>query len=160
MTRVRRKRVHKNNKEFRKSIRTRRRPRDLDQIYEDIHDPAKNQKMTNQPEDEDLPGLGQFYCLECARYFEGPDHLSKHKLSKQHKQRVRELKDEPYTHEEAEAAAGMGRAIKSPSQVNRPLGVTPLLAGLGAATPASVLASLNTAAPTAPPQSDDHMSHN
>lgn len=37
--------------------------------------------------------------------------LGEHKRSKLHKQRVKELKDIPYSHKEADNAAGMGSYI-------------------------------------------------
>lgn len=44
----------------------------------------------------------------CSRFFVDKFTLSEHQRSKQHKQRVRELKTTPYSHEEADKAAGMG----------------------------------------------------
>ena len=43
--------------------------------------------------------------------------MKEHKRSKQHKQRVKELKVPPYSHEESERAAGMGSYIKPVSTV-------------------------------------------
>lgn len=65
MGRLRRSRVHKNIKDNKKSFRTRRRKKDLDQIHQDLK-PEKAAKLLSQDVDPDLPGLGQFYCLECA----------------------------------------------------------------------------------------------
>ena len=76
---------------------------------------------------EDLPGLGQFYCVECAKWFEGEHSLVQHRKGKPHKRRygstftmlrqdaktsadgsrLRALKDEPYTQKEADAATGL-----------------------------------------------------
>ena len=42
--------------------------------------------------------------------------LKEHKKSKQHKQRVKELKIPSYSHEESEHAAGMGSYHKPTSQ--------------------------------------------
>jgi hypothetical protein len=85
----RRSRVHKNNKAIKKAHRTRRRTKDilfivwlyllviageqnnlnlnelhLDQIHDDLR-PENVEKLKTQPLDVDLPGLGQFYCIEC-----------------------------------------------------------------------------------------------
>lgn len=39
-----------------------------DLIRADLDDPVKANKLLNeQPVDVDLPGLGQFYCIECDR---------------------------------------------------------------------------------------------
>ena len=79
--------------------------------------------------DDDLPGLGQFYCLECARHFDSNDTLDKHKLSKLHKRRwdycyhdidiitnliflrLKDVAQPQYSQEEADKAAGMGKQI-------------------------------------------------
>ncbi len=71
-------------------------------------------KLLNQPINEDLPGLGQFYCLQCAKYFVDKASLDHHTTGKNHKRRLKVLKDKPYTQEEAEAAAG-----KSNKQTNK-----------------------------------------
>ena len=36
---------------------------------------------------EDLPGLGRFYCIECAKWFESENNLVHHKRGKVHKRR-------------------------------------------------------------------------
>ena len=56
---------------------------------------------------EDLPGLGRWYCIECAMWFESETNFVKHAKGKPHKRRVRQLKEEPYTQKDAEAAAGL-----------------------------------------------------
>ena len=65
MGRLRKKKMHVNNKSIKKRYRTKRRTKDLDQIMEDM-EPAKAQKLAEQPRDQDLPGEGQHYCLHCA----------------------------------------------------------------------------------------------
>lgn len=62
---------------------------------------------TDQPIDFDLPGMGQHYCVECARYFISDHVLEQHTRTKKHKMRLKELKEEPYSQAEAEAAVGM-----------------------------------------------------
>ena len=76
---------------------------------------------------EDLPGLGKFYCIECAKWFESEYGMVKHRKGKNHKRRysgnalilletfrsgaylsrLRALRNEPYTQKEAEAAIGL-----------------------------------------------------
>ena len=65
MGRLRKKKMHVNDKSIKKKHRTRRRTKDLDQIAEDM-EPENAQKLTNQIRDQDLPGEGQHYCLHCA----------------------------------------------------------------------------------------------
>jgi len=87
--------------------KTRRRLRDLDQISEDLRSPKHLEQHKNTKAAEDLPGLGQFYCVECAKWFESEHSLVTHRKGSTHKRRVKALKDEPYTQKEAEAAIGL-----------------------------------------------------
>lgn len=64
-----------------------------------------------RPVDLDKPGMGQFYCLCCAKYFINEDAMQKHVKSKVHKQRLKIVAEPQYTQQEAEAAAGMAPAI-------------------------------------------------
>ncbi|KAG7196039.1 Bud site selection protein 20 [Scheffersomyces spartinae] len=90
-----------------KRYKTKRRTRDLDLIYNDISNKETIHKLKNQPLDETKPGLGQYYCIECAKYFEEQLSLDRHNKGKIHKRRVKELKARPYTPVEAEAAGGV-----------------------------------------------------
>jgi len=47
---------------------------------------------------EDLPGLGQHYCLTCARYMINDKAMAEHLKTKEHKKRFKIVKnDKPYT---------------------------------------------------------------
>jgi bud site selection protein 20 len=99
---VGRKRQHHRIRDNSRKARTRARTRDLDQIFDDIKKPLTFEQ------DTELPGLGQFYCHECARHFISLDSLTAHKSTKLHKKRVKVLLTEkPYTQKEADAAAGL-----------------------------------------------------
>ncbi|KAA6408959.1 MAG: C2H2 finger domain-containing [Lasallia pustulata] len=88
--------------------KTKRRTRDLDQVHADLRSPKHlAQHKTTKPA-EDLPGLGKWYCVECAKWFEGEHSLVQHRKGKNHKRRIRALRTEPYTQKEAEAAVGLG----------------------------------------------------
>ncbi|KAJ2900948.1 hypothetical protein IWW38_000323 [Coemansia aciculifera] len=117
MTRVRRKRMHCNNKELHQKYKSKRRTKDLDQIQEDLK-PENKQRLLSIPEDEDLPGLGQHYCVECSRYYIDERALGEHNRGREHKRRVRDLKVPAYTQKEAEAAVGLvtdnGRTLSTP----------------------------------------------
>ncbi|VDM62598.1 unnamed protein product [Angiostrongylus costaricensis] len=114
------------------SNKLKKRPgKDIDQIHEEMK-PNKAAKLLNQEVDLDLPGDGQFYCIECARYFIDEKTRRGHQKSKNgaqyfcfltvprninlattlvfklHKNRLRTLKEVPYTIKESEAAAGHG----------------------------------------------------
>jgi len=95
--------------------KTRRRLRDLDQISEDLRSPKHLEQHKSQKAVEDLPGLGQWYCIECAKYFESEHASTTHIKGSTHKRRVKALKDEPYTQKEAEAAIGL-RTDNGPRQ--------------------------------------------
>lgn len=87
--------------------KTKRRTRDLDLVHNDLATPELIRRLKNQPLDENLPGLGQYYCVHCAKYFEDQRSLDLHIRTKVHKRRVRALAARPYTPLEAEAAAGV-----------------------------------------------------
>lgn len=89
-----------------KRYKTKRRTRDLDLILNDLSSPDSIQKLKQQPEDENLPGLGQYYCIHCAKYFLDNTALKGHLRGKVHKRRVKELSVNPYTSLESEAATG------------------------------------------------------
>ncbi|KAJ2254285.1 hypothetical protein GGI13_002244 [Coemansia sp. RSA 455] len=118
MSRVRRKRMHCNNKELHQKYKSKRRTKDLDQIQEDLK-PENKQRLLSLPEDEDLPGLGQHYCVECSRYYVDERSLGEHNRGREHKRRVRDLKAPAYTQKEAEAAVGLvtdnGRTLSTPA---------------------------------------------
>ena len=101
-------------KKYKRGRDTKRRRRDVEQVFDDMT--KKEQLETAQPFDDDLPGCGQFYCVETARYFVDQKALDDHKKSRAYKRRVKELKEEtPFTQKDAEAAAGMtavSRAMK------------------------------------------------
>ncbi|KAH8653325.1 hypothetical protein BX600DRAFT_440409 [Xylariales sp. PMI_506] len=87
--------------------KTRRKTRDLDQIKADLLSPKHLAQWKETKASEDLPGLGRWYCVECAKWFETESSLVIHRKGKPHKRRVKQLKEEPYTQKEAEAAIGL-----------------------------------------------------
>eukprot|EP00128_Syssomonas_multiformis_P017962 Colp12_sorted_trinity150504_noHs@13138 len=115
MGRLRKKRMHVNNKEtHRKYIKTRNRAKDTDQVYEDLEKP---EKFENMPVDPELPGLGQHYCISCAKYFIDRAALDTHNESRPHKRRLKTLASEgAYSQAEADAAAGMGSYAGFPTK--------------------------------------------
>ncbi|EJT50424.1 bud site selection-related protein [Trichosporon asahii var. asahii CBS 2479] len=106
MGRLRRSRTHHARRDVQRGARTRARTKDLDQIERDLEHNLK--KLKHQPIDEDKPGLGQHYCVECAKYYESDAALTTHTKSKVHKRRLKELREGAYTVEESERAAGLG----------------------------------------------------
>jgi hypothetical protein len=129
------------NKQFKKSVDTKRRPRDVDQIQDDIKKAEEAEKKMEFEFDEDLPGMGQHYCTECARHFSDEGTLEIHTKSKDHKRRsptmrfrspgcndltycscyyrLRTLAEEQYTQAEAERAAGKTKEVLPPAHGER-----------------------------------------
>ncbi|XP_062378416.1 zinc finger protein 593 [Sardina pilchardus] len=97
-------------KNIAKTWKTKRRTKDLDQIHTDMR-PDQAAKLLKQDVDYDVTGSAQHYCLHCARYFIDLKAMKEHFKTKIHKKRLKQLRDEPYTQEEAERAAGMGAYI-------------------------------------------------
>ncbi|KAL8971779.1 MAG: hypothetical protein Q9183_000894 [Haloplaca sp. 2 TL-2023] len=88
-------------------IKTKRRTRDLDQVHADLRSSKHLSEHKSAKPAEDLPGLGQWYCVECAKFFESEHSMQQHARGKNHKRRVRALKEEPYSQKEADAAVGL-----------------------------------------------------
>ena len=93
------------HKQIGKSRKTKRYKRDIDQIVNDLK-PENIGKFDKLEIDEDLPGLGQFYCIFCSKYFINKDVLEKHYKTKEHKKRVKATKETPYTIEDSKFFAG------------------------------------------------------
>ncbi|VDK63334.1 unnamed protein product [Onchocerca ochengi] len=91
------------------SNKTRKRKgKDMDQIIDEIRS-EKQQCLTSRQADIDLdlPGGGQFYCIECVRYFIDEKSLRNHRSSKVHQQRLKRLREPAYTQREAEESVGL-----------------------------------------------------
>jgi len=67
--------------------KTRRRVRDLDQIHADLHKEKHLEQYKSTKVAEDLPGLGEYYCVECAKWFESDKNFQAHNKGKPHKKR-------------------------------------------------------------------------
>ncbi|KAI1809423.1 zinc finger protein [Poronia punctata] len=88
--------------------KTRRHVRDLDQIKADLNSQKHLSQYKDMKPNEDLPGLGRWYCVECAKWYDTESNLILHRKGKPHKRRVKQLREQPYTQKEAEAAIGLG----------------------------------------------------
>jgi hypothetical protein len=67
------------------------------------------------PYDDELPGGGQYYCVETAKHFIDATALQDHKKTKFYKRRVKELQQQTHhTHITAEWAAGRTKEILPP----------------------------------------------
>lgn len=90
-----------------RKYKTKRRTKDLDLIHDDLSSVHTIENLKHQGFDEDKPGMGQYYCIHCARYFQDNKALKQHLKTKVHKRRVKQLNANPYTTLEAEAATGL-----------------------------------------------------
>ena len=81
---------------------------DIDQVKADLQNPRHLTREREIKAAEDLPGLGHFYCVECAKDFSDGHNLNEHRKGKNHKRRVRQLKEETHSQKLAEAAVGLG----------------------------------------------------
>ncbi|GAA50555.1 tubulin alpha [Clonorchis sinensis] len=71
------------------------------QIYEDVKEENIVRRIAEATEpDEDLPALGQFFCVSCNKYFINERTLLVHKTGKPHKRRLKALVEQPHTQRE------------------------------------------------------------
>ncbi|MBA0551428.1 hypothetical protein Golob_022312 [Gossypium lobatum] len=85
-----------------------------DLVYDELQKSDTEKKPL--PRDEDLPGMGQYYCLHCDRYFANPTVRDEHFKTKRHKKRLKQMSGPaPHTQLDAELAAGMGMPDNGPT---------------------------------------------
>jgi bud site selection protein 20 len=82
--------------------------RDLDLIKSDLKSTKHLTQHKEATAAEDLPALGEHYCVECAKWFESNYNIAAHRRGKNHKRRVRMLKEEAHSQKAADAAVGLG----------------------------------------------------
>lgn len=58
---------------------------DYDQIYTDLRSARKLQQLRESVPDDEKPGMGQWHCVECAKYLESEHAYKEHKRGKKHK---------------------------------------------------------------------------
>jgi bud site selection protein 20 len=106
------------NKHLKRKHSLKHRTRDVDQIYEAKRKRASAAAAPVEYDDE-LPGGGQFYCVETDRHFISAQALAEHKRTKFYKKRIKELKKEPYTQDTADWAAGKTREVLPPASMKK-----------------------------------------
>mmetsp|Transcript_20318 Transcript_20318/g.25115 ORF Transcript_20318/g.25115 Transcript_20318/m.25115 type:complete len:125 (+) Transcript_20318:219-593(+) len=104
-------------KKYKKKTWLKHRARDVDQIQDDIEKAVITSTPADKFEyDDDLPGGGQFYCVETGQHFIDAKALADHKKSRYYKRRVKVLREEEkYTQESADMAAGMTKEVLPPA---------------------------------------------
>ncbi|CAN4117114.1 unnamed protein product [Withania somnifera] len=84
-----------------------------DAVYDELKMPEEQRKELLV--DEDLPGMGQYYCIHCDRYFANVGVRDEHFKTKKHRKRVKMMMGpKPHTQLDAELAAGMGMPDNGP----------------------------------------------
>lgn len=83
------------------------RAKDTDQIQDEVEKATVTGKPIAFEYDDELPGGGQFYCIETAKHFQDAKGLADHKKSRYYKRRCNDLKEEKYNQGVAEWASGM-----------------------------------------------------
>mmetsp|Transcript_113 Transcript_113/g.214 ORF Transcript_113/g.214 Transcript_113/m.214 type:complete len:119 (-) Transcript_113:359-715(-) len=101
-------------KEYKRSFKTANRSKDVDEVQDDIAREEAQGHKTVFELDDDLPGLGQFYCTPCAKHFSDEQALEAHYKAKAHKRRLKDVAEQKYTHEEAERGAGRSKEVLPP----------------------------------------------
>ena len=111
------------NKKYKRKVWLCNRDKDIDQIqdeFERAQETGISVKDRLVPAyDDELPGGGQFYCPETARHFIDAKALADHKKTKFYKRRCRELKQEKYTQQTADWAAGKTKETLPPAHGNQ-----------------------------------------
>lgn len=109
---------HRSVKKRRYSHKTHRRSKFLvkgdDLVYEGLKKAEDQPTTLLLPPDEDLPGMGQYYCLHCDRYFANATVRDEHFKTKRHRKKVKQLMEAPHTQLDADLAAGMGMPDNGP----------------------------------------------
>ena len=105
----------KKKKVYKKAHQTWCRPRDVDQVQDDLKREQREGKKMQFDADDDLPGLGQYYCTPCARHFMNQTILDSHMKSRPHKRRLKDVAEQQYSQEEADRAAGKTTEVLPPA---------------------------------------------
>lgn len=103
------------NKQYKRKVWLCNRDKDVDQIQDEIEKSQETGQPITFAYDDDLPGGGQFYCVETGRHFADAKSLADHKKTKFYKRMVQKLKKEKYTQQVADWAAGMTKEKLPPA---------------------------------------------
>lgn len=109
--------THRSVKKRRYSHKTSRRTKFLlkgdDAVFDELQKAEGDRKLL--PVDEDLPGMGQYYCVHCDRYFANTSVRDEHFKTKRHRKRLKLMAGPaPHTQLDADLAAGMGMPDNGP----------------------------------------------
>ena len=102
-------------KKYKKKTWLCHRAKDTDQIQDEIAKSIETSKPIAFDYNDDLPGGGQFYCVETAKHFADAKGLADHKKSRYYKRRCKELKEKKYNQDVADWAGGMTKEKLPPA---------------------------------------------
>ena len=103
-------------KKYKRKVWLCHRPKDTDQIQDEIKKSTESGIPADKFDyDDELPGGGQFFCVETGKHFADAKSLEDHKKRRYYKRRCKELKEEKYNQDVADAAAGMTKEILPPA---------------------------------------------
>ncbi|CAL6362726.1 unnamed protein product [Bathycoccus prasinos] len=87
----------------------------VDVLYDEYHEPSKPGTVNRTELNEDVPGMGKFYCKVTGRHFESALALKNHTKTKRFKKLKKQIANGPKPHNQrdAEAAAGMAPPTNS-----------------------------------------------
>ncbi len=105
-------------KKYKKKTWLCNRARDIDQIQDEMLKSKETGNPITFEYDDELPGGGQFYCVETGKHFTDAKALADHKKSRYYKRRMKDLKEKKYDQEEADWAAGMTKEKLPPAHPN------------------------------------------
>jgi hypothetical protein len=106
-------------KKYKKKTWLCHRAKDTDQIQDEIEKAEETGKAIEFDFDDELPGGGQFFCVETGNHFTDAKALSDHKRSRYYKRRCKDLKEEKYSQDKAEWAAGMTKETLPPAHAKK-----------------------------------------
>mmetsp|Transcript_17844 Transcript_17844/g.24752 ORF Transcript_17844/g.24752 Transcript_17844/m.24752 type:complete len:123 (-) Transcript_17844:214-582(-) len=106
-------------KKYKRKCWLKNRAKDTDEIQDEIVKSVETGKEIKFDYDDELPGGGQFYCVETGKHFMNAKALADHKKSRYYKRRCKDLKEEKYTQGEAEWASGMTKEVLPPAHAKK-----------------------------------------
>lgn len=107
--------IRRKEKKFKKKCWLKHRAMDTDEIQTQIEKSEESGVPIAFKYDDELPGGGQFYCVETGKHFTDAKALSDHKKSRYYKRRCKELKEEKYTQHMSDWGAGMTKEVLPPA---------------------------------------------
>jgi bud site selection protein 20 len=92
---------------FKKNVMSvKRRGKDLDQVQDELRELAESKRSLATYKDEDAPGGGEAFCVECSRHFISAAVLEAHSKTRDHRRMLKLVAEPQYTQREADAGAG------------------------------------------------------